>query len=148
MYWPYVVPLLIVCSAAMLCGGVMLRVSLAIFLNWVFGTAFVMLTDIYDPWRLSLILDTISATIIMYQPAGRMQAVIGCTYMGQIILHVIYAFSNQQVGAHPYWQMLTAMAFVQLLLLGGWTIDRGRRFIWRRRHPHLAGTASTTGMGR
>jgi hypothetical protein len=115
----------------------MIRTSLAIFLNWCATTAFATLTGAYDAWWFFIIVDTISAAVILHQPAARVQALIGCTFMGQILLHVVYAFSNHNVGAYPYWQMLTAGAFVQLLLLGGWTIAG-----WRGEYDGLGRVAS------
>lgn len=146
MYWPYIIPMTVVCSLACLGSAPMLRTAFVIVANWIAGTGFVYATGIYDAWWFSLLLVTVSAAVILHQPAAKTQAMIGATFMGQILLHVVYAFSNHNVGAYPYWQMLTAMAFVQLLLLGGWTIASGIRHIWRRSHPRLVGAASTTGL--
>jgi len=147
MHAVYIVAMCVVCFLAMFGSGPMIRTALAIFLNWCAQTAFAESFHVYDAWWFFIIIDTISAAAILHQPAGKVQALIGATFMGQILLHVVYAFSNHGVGAYPYWQMLTAMAFVQLLLLGGWTIARGLRSVWERRNPRLAGTASTTGLG-
>ncbi len=147
MHLAYIATMCVVCSLAMLGSGPMVRTSLAILLNWIAQTVFAETTGIYDAWWFFIVIDAITAAVIIRQPAAKVQALIACVFMGQILLHVVYAFSNHSVGAYPYWQLLTVMAFLQLLLLGGWTIDRGRRHLWKRRNPRLAGAASTTGLG-
>ncbi len=147
LHWEYLGPLLVVCLISLTGTGPMIRTAATLLANWFVGSAYVYATGIPDAWYFSLLLDTISAAIILHQPAGKVQALIGATFMGQILLHGVYAFSNHVLGANPYWQMLTAMAFVQLLLLGGWTIAPGLRSLWKRRNPRLANAASTTGLG-
>jgi hypothetical protein len=120
MYLPYVIPMFIVALFSITGTVPMMRTGMTILANWIAGTGFVYLTGIHDAWAFSLLLDALAARIILHEPAGKTQAMIGWTYMAQILLHVVYAFSNHSVGAYPYWQVLTAMAFVQLLLLGGW----------------------------
>ncbi len=114
----------------------MIRTALAIAGNWILGTAFVLATGIYDPWLFSLLLDAACAFIILHQPAGKMQALIGSIYLTQILTHFVYSFSNHDIAAYSYWQLLTLQAFVQLALLGGWIGGHwGRRYLAHRRHP-------------
>lgn len=127
-YWPYLAPLIVVCVTAMFGSAQMIRTGAAIFANWALGTAFVLLTGIYDPWWWFLALDAATAFVIMYHPAGRPQSAIGVTFIAQIIIHAVYAVSQRDIAAFAYWQILTWIAFVQLLLLGGWIVG----FWWSR----------------
>jgi hypothetical protein len=120
LYLPYVLPLLAVCALSLTGTGPMIRTALAIGLNWLANTAFVVLTGVYDPWWYFIATDAVCCAVVLYQPAKKIQAVIGWTYMAQILMHVVYAVSNHAIAAWPYWQALTALAFLQLLLLGGW----------------------------
>ncbi len=147
MYLPYVIPLFIVCLFSIAGNRPMMRTALAILGNWVAGTTFVYATAIYDGWWFSLVIDALAASFVLHQPAGKTQALIGWTFMAQILLHVVYAFSNHDVGAYHYWQVLTAIAFVQLLLLGGWIGGyRWRRYFGRKRGSRLSSQASAESL--
>lgn len=148
MWWAYALPLCVVTSVAMLGNGQMIRTALAILLNWAIGTLFVMATDIYDPWWLFMGLDAAAAFVILYPPAGKIQALIGCTYITQILVHFIYSVSNHAIAAYSYWEVLTGVAFVQLLLLGGWVGGHwGRRYFGHSRRSHGALAHGKKGVG-
>lgn len=133
-YQVYVGLLVIVCLAAIirklselkqawyaiLAVTPMRRTAMTLAANWAVNTAFVIATEIYDPWLWFMLIDTLSARIILHQPADKPQAIIGALYMVQITVHAIY-FASTGVLAEPhYWQVLIALAFVQLIILGGW----------------------------
>ncbi len=120
IYWTYAAPLFVLAGLSATGTRPMLRTALAILCNWLVNTVYVMATGIYDPWLLFIATDAIAAGVVLYQPAQRVQAVIGWTYMVQIIMHVIYSVSPADMARYSYWQTLTAIAFVQLVLLGGW----------------------------
>ncbi len=125
-----------------------MRTATAIFLNWALGTAFVMATGIYDAWWFFMAVDGLTAWAILYPPAGRMQALIGCTYITQILVHFVYSFSNHAIAAYSYWEVLTGVAFVQLALLGGWIVGHwGRRYFGHSRRPHRALAHGKKGVG-
>ncbi len=125
----------------------MKRTGLTLLGNWIVGAAFVYATHIPDAWWFSIVIDAIAARIILHQPAGTIQALVGIVYMAQIVLHVVYAFSNHMWGQDAYWRDLTNLAYLQMALLGWWILGKARRLIWQRRHPRLANAASTTGLG-
>lgn len=133
VYAVYVGLLLGICFAASGLLGRLLtiepkrRTAIVLAGNWAVNTAYCLAVGVMDPWWWFLIVDAVSARIVLYQPAGKAQAMIGCAYMAQIIMHVVYAVSDQAIAADPYWQVLIGLAFVQLFILGGWHI--GRRWI-------------------
>ena len=133
IYWHYAAPLFVLVIASMTGTGPMFRTAAAILGNWIANTAFVMVTGIYDPWYFFIATDAIAAGIVLYQPAQKVQAVIGWTYMAQIIIHVIYSISPENVAKYAYWQTLTWVAFLQLVLLGGWI---GGYWYRRYRRPY------------
>ncbi len=147
LHWEYLAPLIVVVLLSLLGTRPMIRTAFAILANWIAGTVFVYATHIPDAWWFSFAIDAMAARLILHQPAGSYQAMIGATYMAQLLLHVVYAFSSHTLGQEIYWYDLTFLAYVQLLLMGGWICGKLRRFIWERRHPRLVGTASTTGLG-
>lgn len=137
LFWPYVGPMLVIGALSLTGTGPMIRTAAAIGANWLANTAFVLVTGIYDPWLFFIATDAIAAGVVLYQPAQKVQAVIGWTYMAQIIMHVIYSVSTNNMAQFAYWQMLTAIAFVQLVLLGGWIGGAWYRR-YRRAHPRHA----------
>lgn len=147
IYWPYAAPLFVIAIASLFGNGQMIRTAIAITANWSLGTAFVYATGIYDPWAFSLALDALTAFIVLYHPAGRVQSAIGWTYIAQIIIHCVYAVSNHAIAQHAYWQLLTWIAFLQLALLGGWIVGHwGRRYFSDSRDPLQARAHGSKGV--
>jgi hypothetical protein len=153
LYWPYLAPLIVVFCMTIMTGiGPMQRTAIALALNWLVNTAFVLSTKIYDPWLFYIIIDSISAWIILYQPAGRIQSVIGWTLIAQVVMHSVYGISkflHPDISATRYWQVLTIIGFVQLMILGGWAggywCRVGYRWI-RSRYPRSVGARSPKGL--
>lgn len=145
LYWPYLGPLIVICVMTITTGiGPMRRTAIVLALNWLVNTAFVLATGVYDPWLFYLITDSISAWIVLYPPRGRVQSLIGGTYLAQIVMHAVYGISkflHPDISAERYWQVLTILGFVQLLIIGGWAGGFWCRAAYRRfvgRNPHLA----------
>lgn len=139
IWWTYAGPLFVVALMSTTGTGPMLRTALAILGNWIANYAYIWATGDFTPWYWFIFTDAISAGVVLYQPAQRVQAVIGWTYMVQIIMHVLYSISPSNMAQYSYWQLLTVIAFVQLVLLGGW-IGGYRYRRYRRSHPrHLDG---------
>jgi hypothetical protein len=149
IYWPYVLPMIVVCSLTYLKGNEqMIRTAMVIALNWAILTLYVLLTADNGGWWLYLPIDALSAFAILYPPAGRAQALIGWTYMAQIIMHVVFATSNPLIADYAYWQILTWIAWVQLILLGGWVSGRWFGLVDRGDDPHPAGADGVSRMAR
>lgn len=131
VYAVYVGLLLGVCFAASGLLGKLLslepkrRTAIVLVGNWIVNTIYCLATGVTDPWWWFLITDAVAARIVLYQPAGKAQALIGWAYMAQILMHIVYAVSaRDSFAADPYWQVLIALAFVQVIILGGWHIGR------------------------
>lgn len=153
LYWPYLGPLLVVCVTTITTGiGTMQRAAIVLALNWLVNTAFVLRTGVYDPWLFYLITDSISAGVVLYPPAGRVQSLIGGTFIAQILMHVVYGvskFMHPNISPERYWEVLTVLGFVQLLILGAWAggywIRSAYRWV-RSRYPRTIGARSPRGV--
>ena len=154
VYATYVSALLVVCFVAFGAWGRFLaldplqRTAAAVAANWAVNTFYVLSTQIYDPWWWFILTDAIAARIVLHQPASKAQAAIGWVYMAQIVMHVVYFASNSALAAPRYWQVLIALAFVQLLILGGWTIGGIARRAGLRRRPRSPAQARHEGVAR
>ena len=151
IYWPFFGPLIVICAMASLISILtsnwpLLRVAVVLALNWLVNTVFCFLTGVYDPWQFFFVTDALSAMAILLPPAGRVQAVIGYTYIGQLLVHVLYGLARQPGTEHLYWAVLTEVGFVQLALLGGWTGGYGGHRVWSLLRPHLSRLKSRFGM--
>lgn len=126
------------------------RTALAMAANATLNAGFVVASGIEDPWTWYIAMDAAAAAIVLHQPAGKAQSVIGSLYMAQIVVHGVYAASGAAVSKDAYWQVLIALAFAQLLVLGGWTIGHhgGRlaRHFRLRRRSEVAGAEGHKGV--
>lgn len=128
---------LIAGSLALFSRGAVERCASVIIANWVAQFVYNDWLGTFTPWGWFTIIDAISAIVILWMPAGRWQAILGGTYVAQIVCHFIYAKGG--LVQHDYWQVLTNIAWLQLILLGVWGYGSGAsRFAvrWRSEHPH------------
>ena len=102
------------------------RAALVVFGNWVAGTVFVLATDVTDPWWFNIAIDAVAAGLIFYRLSGQWQVALGLTYCLQIAMHIAYGVI-ESTAPWPYYSALTAIAWLQLLLVIGWSGD-----IWLR----------------
>lgn len=104
--------------------GRIIRVMGVILLNWVAGMVFVGMTGWTDCWSFNIIIDASASVAILWRPAGRMQALLGVSYCVQIAMHGGYGAAEIMGVADPwkYYDALTAVAWVQLLIIGGWCV--------------------------
>lgn len=154
LYWPYLAPLIVVVMMTLSTGvATMRRTALVLFFNWLVNTLFVLTTQVYDPWAFFLAVDALSAMVLLYQPAGRVQAVVGGLYMAQIMTHGIYGacknFAAPSLSVDNYLQILDMLGFVQLILLGGWAGGHWVRVAyraWHRRRARVAEAQAHSGL--
>lgn len=129
----------------------MTRTCLAIVGNWALNTGFVMLSG--NPtaaWWFAAV-DIAAAAVVLRHPAGRVQAAIGWVYVAQIIAHFVFIVRADEAAAYDYWLLLTRLAWLQLLLLGGWAVGRWGKIARSRavrRRAELAGLSRGEGVGR
>lgn len=104
--------------------GRIVRAIMVLLLNWVAGMIFVSLTGWTDCWPFNIAIDTSASVAVLWRPAGRMQALLGVSYCVQIAMHGGYGAAKIMGIADPwkYYDALTAVAWIQLLLVGGWGI--------------------------
>ncbi|MCW3836875.1 hypothetical protein ACFQ1E_11630 [Sphingomonas canadensis] len=101
------------------------RGALVVFVNWVLGTVFALSTNITDGWWFNILIDLASAVALLRLGRGRWQVGLGLTYCIQLCGHLFYALTitRGQAAAWPYYSWLTAIAWLQLLLVAGWAAD-------------------------
>jgi hypothetical protein len=80
----------------------------------------------YTPWQAFLIIDVITAYIVLAHPAGRTQALIGAIYVAQIIAHVAFGAAKAASCGGLYMDLLAFGGVCQLLILATGAIN-GRR---------------------
>lgn len=148
-YQIYLIALLLVCALAVVrqrsdLGELwrlflemepMRRTAAVLLANAGLNAAFVTMSGIHDPWFWYIPLDGVAAALILIQPAGKPQSVIGGLYMAQIAMHGVYGALKLSGGGpyeNGYWQVLIAVAFAQLAVLGGWIIGHHWRRLARR----------------
>lgn len=128
---------LIAGSLALFSRGAVERCASVLLANWVAQYVYNDWAGTFTPWVWFTVIDAVSAMVILWRPAGRWQAVLGGSYAAQIVCHFIYA--NDGFAQHDYWQILTSIAWAQLMILGVWghggAISRFR-LRWRADHPH------------
>ncbi len=118
------------------------RCAAALGANWIVTGSFTFLVQT-DGWWFNLIIDTITAAVMLYRPAGKWQAILGISYVAQLACHVGYGVRITFLGgadATLYYDWLAAIAFVQLFIVGAWGVgglwnSLGR---WHRRHSGAA----------
>ena len=130
--------LLLGCAALCACGPWSLRVcALVLIANFGLNEGYVRMSGEYAPWVWFLFTDSAALIVLTMAFAGRVGAILAATYATQIVMHLGYGISATG-AAYTYWQSLTAMAWLQLLILfaGGMSHGCGR-FVGhlRRRVP-------------
>jgi hypothetical protein len=129
----------------------MTRTYAAILGNWVANTGFVLLSGNPTAPLWFAATDVAAAAIILRHPAGRVQAAIGWVYVAQIIAHFVFLVRADEAAAYDYWLLLTRLAWVQLLLLGGWGIGRWGKTVRSRvlrARAEMAGYSGRKGLDR
>lgn len=131
---------------AFLAADPMRRTAGVIAANCAANAVFVSATGVNDPAGWYFVVDALSAAAILYQPAGKAQAMIGSVYISQLVMHVVYKVSDPRLAENSYWQVLFSLAVVQLIILGGWIGGHhGRRIVdhlgrlWRDRQARAHG---------
>lgn len=98
-------------------------------------------------WDYSLymiLVNALACVLITWNPAGKWQALIGWSFIFQIGTDTGRVASELYFGSSDMWAvywMTTALAYLQILLLGGWWIDERTGYLSRVAHylsPHKA----------
>lgn len=154
-FWPYLFPLAltVLCAAASVVlrwgwrhvsRSGLSRTALVLAANAAVGTGYVMLTGIYDPWLFFAVIDSASAAIVLHRPAGRMQAIIGTSYLCQITVHLAYGLVDNSLAQQEYWMVLTVVAFIQLVIVLLWAGGNAAKALDFRRFSNRHRVSDTT----
>jgi FtsH-binding integral membrane protein len=149
--WVYGGALLALWSASTLAEThVMARVATALLANWCAHMLHWSLTGDASPYWFSILVDMLTAVIILRRPAGKIQALVGWTLLVQITFHVAYVLHLLNSGftyhaAERYWDWLDWIAVVQIFLVGGGMVGGlGRPLL--ARYWHRADTHDPSGV--
>lgn len=131
----------------------LMRCLWAVALVWCLGYMYGALTNDFSHWQFNVITDSAAAALILWHPARKMQAALGGTYAVQVSMHVAYGARALWGTPDPvaYYEMLTIVAYAQLLILGVWSVGIwGRAALDRWRHPRrkIDHRTGIIGMGR
>lgn len=104
----------------------MMRTAAALLGCLIVNRLHFLFTHEYVPYGWYIIVDTITAAIVLARPAGRVQAMIGTTYLAEISFHVAYAVYLHRNGFQYatelcYWKLLFWTAMLQAAMIVGWT---------------------------
>lgn len=138
----YMVTLLAVLALTALVDRPSFFAGLVIAWNFAANEAFVRATGWHDGWLFFSLTDGVAAVVLTStrRDFGKVGAAISAIYATQVLMHFAYWLSPN-ASAYFYWQSLTSMAFVQLLILAlGGLYGGGRRYRHRsgiRRIPPL-----------
>lgn len=93
-----------------------------------------------EPYAIAMmIVDAIAATVILYRPAGKAQALVGLTFLLQIGVHAGRLMNGEAADLNLYWWGLSLLAFLQIFVVGGWWIHER---VSRRGAVHADGPIS------
>lgn len=133
----YAIPLFIVlCIVAS--NREALLSGLVVAANFCVNEVYVRTTGHHDAWLFFTLTDGLSAAALVapwhrLPDFGRVGAAVGAIYLTQVLIHWAHWLAGAS-APYTYWQTLTAMAFVQLIILTvGGVNGMGRPVRWSRR---------------
>lgn len=108
---------------------------LVIALDWLVLSALILVTGIYEPWQLAILVDGAAAFFLLRHPSNAARAVLGATYCIEITMHVAFGMVQLRHDASSidlYVNWITAIAYLQLSLVFGGACGGA----WRRLHDN------------
>ena len=130
--------------------ALLVRSAWVLLINHIACDAAQDVAGIADPVLWFAAIDTLSAVVLLWQPAGRTQAVIGAVYLVQIGLH--FAQYPGGVAQYQYLSVLTVAGACQIAFLIKGAVDGDGRKVrgfgnWRGDH-NRAVAHGASGMGK
>ncbi|WP_420140131.1 hypothetical protein [Sphingomonas sp.] len=135
----FIATLLVVSVFGMISGRTAAFCAIVLLTNFGAGQAFVSATHDYTPWVWNLFIDTaallalttperikIGGYHIRFPMSGQIGAVLAATYATQIVMHLGFGLSKNG-DQNVYYDSITAMAWLQLLILFGGSFPNGGR---------------------
>lgn len=134
-------------ACAVLVGALLLRLgdregaqsSAILFANWAACAGFWYLTGEATEWLALAAFDYVAAlALILFVPFRRPVIMLVAIYAAMLLSHVAYGSGRLlgfTLGAHQYFATLTALAWAQMLVLGGWGLVVAYRTGRARRDP-------------
>lgn len=95
----------------------MARSAIVTILNCLLGTAWVLATGVYDPWRAFLALNLASAIVVLVDPADRPQAIVGGMFVASCLIDGAYGAAGNPDAAGLYVFISATVGWGQLSVL-------------------------------
>lgn len=106
----------------------MLRTALALLANWLCQIIHYHFFQDPTPWVFDMAIDAVTAWVILLRPSGKMQAMLGWTFLFEISAHTAYGLLKLRHGYDyveqlNYWEWLRNIARLQITMVGMWFVD-------------------------
>lgn len=111
----------------------MLRTIVTVAVVWMLGTYIASIHPV--PWAWWAVLAAIGCVIITVHPAGKMQAVIGGTFLATMIAHGAYGISVimvRNINTASYLNSLHLLNILRVSLCAGWLGVAGVKMAYAR----------------
>jgi hypothetical protein len=131
------------CIALLQKSEPMRRTIIALAGAWILNWGFCTLFDVTSPWLWFIAVDTLAATVILWHPAAKAQAVIGTCFLVQIATNIGYG-ANLLWNGYNYdaellrWTIDYRIGFAKLALVGAWGLWNARSLYRDRRRRRAA----------
>ena len=115
----------------------LVRAAAVLLANWCVNTAFAYLSGTQFSWIVMFATDNLSAVLLLYLCPTRRMALLGLTYVVELLAHIGFAASHQDYPAMlAYWYTLFGIAVLQAVLLGLYILTGGGKMALGRWHGH------------
>jgi len=107
---------------------------------WMLWSGFIMATGIYEPWHFGIVIDGLAAWLLLRAPSCRPRTVLAALYCVQIAMHIAYGIVVLTAAPdyRAYYDRLKIIGWLQLFLVGGWSIGSLWLRLLRARHISAA----------
>jgi hypothetical protein len=123
-----------------------LRTAVALFLNWVAGLVVLAVTPVEQAWAPFIVVDALTAYVILRQPAHMQQAIVGGLLLSQIVWHAAFGWVGTSYSLHFYLTAVNLAGWLMVAtLFGGAAYDGGRKVLLDWRGASGAGAPSAHG---
>jgi hypothetical protein len=111
-----------------------LRTAVSLFVNWVAGVLVLSIVPHGQAWPAFIVIDALTAAVILMPPAHMQQAIVGGLLLSQIVLHIAFGLGGGPLSVSYYYTTVNLAGWLQVAsLIGGAAYDGGRKILldWR-----------------
>jgi len=97
---------------------------------WMLWSGFIFATGIYEPWHWGIVIDGLATWVLLRAPTCRPRTILAALYCVQIAMHIGYGIVVMTTAPdyEAYYDRLKIIGWLQLFLVGGWSIGS----LWHR----------------